>query len=196
VGSYALDLPTGAALVTAFALALVLAGLAKALIFVGVEQRRSNLRLAGRTTAALALTLTLASSLWLMSNPTADQPLVAVLEGVFGIGPARFLSASERATYADAIRDTGRFQSEVDALNAKERAARYGGTPLSDDDIRRIASYQQSFNEMTRGERFVQEVLRGKAQARARWIVGIPAAAIALAGLLLLARPLLTRRGG
>jgi zinc/manganese transport system permease protein len=196
VGSYALDLPTGAALVMAFALALVLAGLAKALIFVSIEQRGLNLRVAARTTAALALTLTLASSLWLMSNPTADQPLVAILEDFFGIGPARFLRARERETYADAIRDMGRFQAEVDALNAKERAARYRGTPLSDDDIRRIASYQQSFNEMTRGERFVQEVLRGKAQARERWIVGIPAVTIAVAGLLLLARPLLTRRSG
>jgi zinc/manganese transport system permease protein len=193
VGSYALDLPTGAALVTAFALVLVLAGLAKALIFVGAEQRSANLRLAARAAAALALVLTLASSLWLMINPAADQPLVTVLDGVFGIGPARFLSAGERAIYTDAIRDTGRFQGEVDALNAKERADRYQGTPLSDDDIRRIASYQQSFNEMTRGERFVQEVLRGKGQARARWIVGIPAAANALAGLLQLGHHLSRR---
>jgi zinc/manganese transport system permease protein len=189
MGSYALDLPTGAALVMAFALALVLAGLAKALIFVGAERRKSNLRTAARAAAAVALILILASSLWLMVNPGADQPLAAVLDDVFGIGPAGFLSTSERAIYADAIRDTARFQGEVDALNAKERAARYQGTPLSDDDIRRIASYQQSFNEMTRGERFVQEVLRGKARARERWTVGIPAAIIALAGLLLLGWP-------
>ena len=55
-----------------------------------------------------------------------------------------------------------------------EKAARYQGAPLSDDEIRRIASYQQSFNEMTRGERFVQDVLRAKARTRERWIVGVP----------------------
>jgi zinc/manganese transport system permease protein len=60
---------------------------------------------------------------------------------------------------------------------------------LSDDEIRRIASYQQSFSEMTRGEQFVRDVLRGKARARERWSVGVPAATIALVGLALLARP-------
>jgi zinc/manganese transport system permease protein len=67
---------------------------------------------------------------------------------------------------------------------------------LPDDEIRRIASYQQSFNEMARGERFVQEVLRGKARARERWIVGLPAALLALLGLGLLSRPYWRHRLG
>jgi zinc/manganese transport system permease protein len=75
----------------------------------------------------------------------------------------------------------------VDRLNELEKAARYQGAPLSDDE-RRIASYQKTFNEMTRGERFVQETLRGKAQTRARWIVGVPGMLVALAGLLWLTR--------
>ena len=41
---------------------------------------------------------------------------------------------------------------------------------------------------MTRGERFVQETLRGKAQTRARWIVGVPGMLVALAGLRWLTR--------
>jgi len=41
---------------------------------------------------------------------------------------------------------------------------------------------------MTRGERFVQDVLRGKSRTRERWIVGAPAALIALLGLFWLAR--------
>ncbi len=85
-------------------------------------------------------------------------------------------------------RDAVRFQGEVDRLNALEKAARYQGTPLSDDEIRRIASYQKTFNEMTRGERFVQEILRGKAQTRARWIIGVPGMLVALTGLLWLTR--------
>ena len=94
----------------------------------------------------------------------------------------------ERETYESATRDVVRFQGEVDRLDALEKAARYQGNPLSDDEIRRIASCQQSFNEMTRGERFVQEVLQGKARTRARWIIGVPATLIALAGLLWLTR--------
>jgi zinc/manganese transport system permease protein len=158
-------------------------------VFTGVAQRRANLRVAARALLALALVLTLASSAWLMVNPTADQPLAALFEGATGIGPAHFLDAGDRDTYQSATRDMARFQREVDRLNAKEKAARFQSEPLSDEEIRRIASYQQSFNEMARGERFVQEVLRGKARARERWMVGLPAAIIALLGLGWLARP-------
>jgi hypothetical protein len=43
-----------------------------------------------------------------------------------------------------------------------------------------------SGNEMARGERFVEDVLRAKARRRERWIVGLPAAALALVGLWLM----------
>ena len=69
-----------------------------------------------------------------------------------------------------------------------ERAARYQGAILGDDEIRRIASYQQTFNEMTRGERFVQEILQRKARERERWIIGVPGTLIALLGILCLTR--------
>jgi len=189
-GSYVLDLPTGAAMVAAFALLLLLAGLARALIFLDAARRRANWAIAARSAAALVLLLTLLSSLWLILNPAADQPLAALIEGTTGIGSAQYLGAHERELYVEAVHDMGRFQAEVDRLNAGERAARYQGAPLSDDEIRRIASYQQSFSEMTRGERFVQDVLRAKARARERWIFGLPLALAALAGLGLMARPL------
>jgi zinc/manganese transport system permease protein len=186
-GSFVLDLPTGAAMVVAFVLMLALAALAKVLLFVPPTQRRHHWRIAGRAAAVLALAAVLASSLWLMVNPAADQPLIAALERTTGLGPASFLDANDGATYAEAIRDAARFQKEVATLNAKERAARVGA-PLSDEEVRRVASYQQSFNEMARGERFVEDVLRAKARGRERWIVGLPAAALALAALVLLAR--------
>lgn len=189
-GSYVLDLPTGAAMVAAFGLSLVIAGLVKALILTDAAQRSANLRIAGRIATASALVLVLISSVWLIINPTADQPLAAAFERATGLGPAHFLGEQDRDTYESAARDMVRFQGEVDRLNSKEKAARYQGAPLPDDEIRRIASYQQSFSEMTRGEQFVQEVLRGKARSRERWTVGLPAAVIAVLGLALLARRL------
>jgi len=187
-GSYALDLPTGAAMVVAFVLMLMLAGAAKALVFTAAPQRRQNLRGAAIGAALLTLAALFASSLWLIVNPAADQPLLALVEGVTGVVPASFLGTADRETYEAAVHDAARFQAEVASLNARERAARVAGTALSDDDVRRIASYQQSFNEMARGERFVQDVLRAKARSRERWIVGLPAAGLALAGFLLIAR--------
>jgi len=194
--SYLLDLPTGAAMVTAFALFLVVAGIARALVFVRADRRRTHLRHAVRTVIALALALTLAASLWLIINPAGDQPFAVAFERATGVGPERFLSASERDIYESAGRDRVRFQNEVDRLDARERAARVQGTPLSDEEIRRIASYQQSFNEMTRGERFVQDVLRAKARALERWFVGLPAAVISFAGLGLLLRAFWRQRSG
>jgi zinc/manganese transport system permease protein len=193
-GAYVLDLPTGAAMVTAFTLIVVLAGIAKALVFGGIRQRRANLRVAGRALLAVALVLIFASGVWLMVKPTADQPLAALFESTTGMGPEHFLNAGDRDIYESATRDMTRFQGEVDQLNAREKAARFQSEPLSDEEIRRIASYQQSFNEMARGERFVQDVLRGKARARERWLVGLPAAIIAILGLGGLARPYRRRR--
>jgi zinc/manganese transport system permease protein len=187
VGSFVLDLPTGAAMVLAFVLMLALAGLAKALVFVPTAQRRQNWRIAANAAAVLALVAVLGSSLWLIFNPAADQPLLAGIERTTGLGPASFLDDTDRTTYREAVRDAARFQQEVASLNAKERAARVGA-PLSDEEVRRVASYQQSFNEMARGELFVEHVLRTKARRRERWIVGLPATALALAGLILLTR--------
>jgi zinc/manganese transport system permease protein len=186
--SYTLDLPTGAAMVVAQAGFLLLAGLAKILLFVGIEQRSRNRRITLDALAIAALIALLASSAWLMIVPTGDQPMLALVESATGIGPTRFLGAGERDAYESAARDLVRFQGEVDRLDALEKAARYEGTPLSDDEVRRIASYQKTFNEMTRGERFVQEILRAKAQTRARWIIGVPGMLVALAGLLWLTR--------
>jgi zinc/manganese transport system permease protein len=195
-GSYALDLPTGAAMVAVFAGFLVIAGLVKALVFVEPRQRWVNLRMSARLALAVALMLTLASSLWLIVNPDADQPLAAVFERTSARGPAQFLGAYERDIYESATLDTLRFQAEVNRLDAAEKAARFQGEPLTDEEIRRIASYQQSFNEMTRGEQFVQDVLRRKARARERWIVGLPTTMICLLGLGLLAGPFWRNRSG
>jgi zinc/manganese transport system permease protein len=184
--SFWLDLPSGATMVATFGLALVLAGLAKALLFVPQAARRRN-RLAaiGITTAAFLATI-LASSLWLIVNPHADQPVLAAFEQTTGLGPATFLAASNREIYESAARDTMRFEQQIEILNARERSARYQGAPLTDDEVRRVGSYQQTFNEMAQGERFVQQVLRGKARERERWLVGIPSGLLALLGLTLL----------
>ena len=96
--------------------------------------------------------------MWLIINPSGDQPLFALLERATGLGSATFLNSSESDIYESAARDIVRFQGEVDRLDAMEKAARYQGSPLADDEIRRIASYQQTFNEMMRGERFKEVI--------------------------------------
>ena len=195
-GSYALDLPTGAAMVTALGGFLVLASLVKIFIVVDPRRRRVRLQRAAQTAVVAGFVCILVSSMWLIINPSGDQPLLALLERATGLGSATFLSSSEGDIYESTARDIVRFQGEVDRLNAMEKTARYQGSPLADDEIRRIASYQQSFNEMTRGERFVRNVLQTKARTRERWIIGLPAAIIAIAGLGLSTRWFSRRRRG
>jgi zinc/manganese transport system permease protein len=192
-GSFVLDVSTGAAMVIAFMLTLLVAGVAKVLFFLAPTQRRHNRRIAGLGIAAVFCAFVLASSLWLIVAPQADQPALAAFERLTGLGPAWYLSERERETFESAVADAARFDGELARLNARERAARTGA-PLPDEEVRRIASYQMSFNEMARGERFVAGVLRAKARARERWIVGIPAALLTIAGLALVAWPL-TRAG-
>jgi zinc/manganese transport system permease protein len=188
VGSYALDLPSGAAIVCALGIALVLAGGIRALSAGPSAERRTRLLAAARGAVATALFVVLGSALWLIARPSADQPVLALVERLAGVHPAEFLAASERATFRDSESDALRFTNEIERLNAREKEARYAAAPLSDDDVRRIASYQRSFAEMVRGERFVQDVLRAKARARERWLIGLPAAVLALLGLAVLVR--------
>jgi len=186
IGSFLLDLPTGAAMVVAFAAALILAGGLRAIAAAPPEERQRNRRRFVRAAAGVVLATGFAASLWLLLRPTADQPLLALAETVSGFGPERFLSESERDVYLDARAFEQGYQRQLEALNDRERESRWRGARLSDEDVRRIGSYQQSFNEMGRGERFVQDVLRGKARERERWYVGAPAALLFGTGLLLL----------
>lgn len=187
VASFALDLPTGAAMVLAFAVALALAGLVRA--FAPAAQRRARLAAAARGLGMLILVLLFAAGAWLVAMPGADQPVLATVERLAGIGPETFMTDQERETYADAAATAARWQGEVEQLNARERRSRWQGTMLSDEEVRRVGSYQQSFNEMARGELFVMDVLRAHARARERWYVGVPLALLSLAALAWLAQP-------
>jgi zinc/manganese transport system permease protein len=181
VGSFALDLPTGAALVVAFALTLGLAGLMKYLVWGDAAQRRRHGRRAARAVAGCGAALLLGSGLWLIAVPAADQPLLDLVEAATGVGPTPFLSDGERAAFVDAVRDAARYRGEIERLNRMEQASRYQGRVLDADEVRRIASYSQTFNEMERGERFVQAILRARARARERWWLGVPMVALSLA---------------
>jgi zinc/manganese transport system permease protein len=182
--SVALDLPTGAAMVTTFAAVLLLAAALRVTVLGALAARwRNRQRVAIGAAAAIALAV-FTQGAWLIVSPASDQPLFAAVEAVSGIGPEPFMTASERRVYQDAGEIERRNRAEVERLRALERDARWSGEGLSEDELRRVASFQQTFNEMGRGERFVQDHLRSRARERQRWSVGLPA--LALAGLALL----------
>lgn len=184
--SVALDVPTGAAIVTTFAGVLLLAALLRVLFVGTASDRRVNRRRMALSLGALLAVAIFMQGAWLIVSPSGDQPLLAAFEAVSGLGPERFMTASERRTYRDAAAMEDRNRSEVERLRAVEREARWRGEGLEHEDLRRVASFQQTFNEMGRGERFVQDHLRAKARERVRWYLGLPSLAFSGMALLLL----------
>lgn len=176
--SVALDLPTGAAMVAAFAAVLLGAVLLRA--------GPRGVVMAAVGVVALAV---LAQGIWLIASPASDQPLLAAFERVSGLGPERSMTAGERRIFAEATETEARNRREVERLRAAEREARWKGEGLGEEDLRRVASFQQTFNEMGRGERFVQDHLRAVARERERWNVGVPAVAASVLALLLVYQP-------
>src|SRR4029077_9226442 len=93
-------------------------------------------------------------------RPAGDQPRLAAIEMATGIGPDRFMTATERANYLEAVMVEHRHKAEIDRLYDRERQSRWQGEALTADEIRRMGSMQQTLTEMGRGERFVMDYLR------------------------------------
>ena len=143
--------------------------------------------LAVRIAAAGVAATVLVSSAWLMATPQSDQPLLDAIEDLTGLGLAYFLNPTERATYEGAVADAQRFTEEARRLGARAlRHTANEGAPLGDDELERIVAYRHSFEEMARGERFVQSTLRNRAREHERFVVGAPAAMLSLTCLALL----------
>jgi zinc/manganese transport system permease protein len=183
VASVTFDLPTGAATVLAFAFVLLGAGLGHWLFAGSAAIRAEHRRTAARSAAAVICAAIFAGSLWLVAFPSADQPLIALLETT-GFEPRSFLTAGERAAFDEAAAMEQRYRGEIERLTMTERRARWQDEGLSDEQVLSFGSFQQSFNEMGRGERFVQDHLRALARERARWWLGLPPALAAALGLM------------
>ena len=192
--SVAWDLPTGPAMVLAFAAVLLLALPIKALLAAPPQARSAKARAVLIGAVRLVLIVVAAQAVWVIAAPHADQPLLAGFERLTGLTPQRFLTPGERRTYDDAAATERRNREVVEALRMRERDARWQGAPLTEEDLGRMASHQQTFNEMGRGERFVQDHLRARARERERWWIGLPSLLVAAVGLWLTWRPAIILR--
>ena len=139
------------------------------------QERGRNRRL-GLRAGGLLLCLVLGlSGVWVVIAPAGDHPLLAALEMATGVRPERFMTPRERAEYHEAAAIEHRHKGEIDQLYDRERRSRWQGDELAPDEVRRIGSMQQTLTEMGRGERFVMDYLRTRADAT-RTLVRRPAA--------------------
>lgn len=176
--SYGADLPTGATLVCVFGAALALAGLLRAWLATDAARRALAWR-AARIAVAGVLAV---SAGWLVFQPRADQPLLDALEA--GVPAVRdlYFEPGERRIHEEAVQYAERYRSAAERLNQQEARGRWEGEGLSDYDVRRMSSYVQSYNEMRKGEEFVQREVRNRARERNRgWLAsGLMLLAVAL----------------
>src|SRR3954451_9234516 len=159
--SFAFDLPTGAAMVCVFGVALALAGL----IYPFVRGDRSVALAAAVATARWGIAVLLAASaLQLAVTPRADQPLLDMLEYAAPSLRSLYFTKAEDATHRDANEYAERHRLAAEQLIELERRRRTQGETLDDVAMQRISSFLKSYGEMHKGEQFVM----GEVRARAR----------------------------
>ena len=96
-----------------------------------------------------------------------------MLERVIPEARALYLTTQERTIHDEAATYAERYRKQAEQLNEREAASRWQGAALSDNEVRRISSFLKSYNEMRKGEEFVQREVRGRARARNRWLLGL-----------------------
>jgi zinc/manganese transport system permease protein len=174
--SFAVDLPTGAAMVCAFGGALALSGVLYAFL---QDSRRSG-RMAITAARWCAAAILAGSALQLAAAPRADQPVLDWAEYAFPPLRTIYLARGEQAALVDANEHAERYRIEAERLNDLERRSRSEGEGLDDFTVARISSLLRSYGEMRRGEQFVMTEVRGRARQRVRWGAGSALLALAL----------------
>jgi len=168
--SYAGDFSTGATLVCTYCAALAVAGISHGLRLPQARGARFVVML--RTARWLIAALLAASGLWIMISPRADQPVLDALESAFPAVRAAYMDEKSRAIAEDAGRYAERYRADAQKLRSSESERRWKGDPLPEEDVRRIASYLKSYNEMMKGETFVMREVRDRAREANRWAIG------------------------
>jgi zinc/manganese transport system permease protein len=106
-----------------------------------------------------------------------------------------FLTVEEQQILAQSVGGAAQMHLEVEQLAARERNSRWQGAELTESELRRLSSYTLSFQEMEKGEQFVQRELRNLVRDRQRWVLGVPLIFLSLGWLIILGGSLRNREG-
>ena len=175
--SFALDLPTGAAIVCAFGAALALAGMVYCLLR---ADRLITLGVAVVAVRWLGAALIAGSAIQLAVAPREDQPLFDMLEYAAPSLRSLYFTKVESATFQDSNEYAERHRVSAEQLIELERARRTQGEALDEAEVRRISSFLKSYGEMRKGEQFVMGEVRARARERIRWGASLSLLALAL----------------
>ncbi len=166
--SFALDLPTGAAMVCTFGAVLAVAGIWCWIARRSWRSATSHIVTAARWTAAALLAV---SALGFAIAPRSDQPLLDALEAAIPSVRALYFTKTEQMTYSEAALYAERYYAEAERLNTMEKESRASDAALDDTAVAKLSSYLKSYGEMRKGEQFVMQEVRARARERARWLL-------------------------
>lgn len=164
LASYWLDTSTGATIVCVF-------GMLLALFLLGYVCRHSGLtpaKLLKAGTLGLLLLISISFG-WLAIYPRADQPLLDSVERYMPSLRDAYFTKDEETMYRDAQKYVARYTAELNRLGEIEARNRYENNQTDDFLVQKISSFQQSYNEMIKGETFVMREVRSRARERLRW---------------------------
>ncbi len=187
VGSYAMDLPTGATVVVTFGAFLAVVALALAArAFVGAVRARGVSSLRGLGVAVSALVGL--AGLLLAAFPRADHHWLDWLESAAPSIQRVFLTPGERETYRLSHEALTRGAAELARLRATQQEVQWGTRQMPEETQERLRQFLASRGEIVAGDRMVLRTLRAKARERQRYWLGLPLAGVGGAGALLLGR--------
>jgi zinc/manganese transport system permease protein len=175
--SFALDLPTGAAIVCSFGAALALAGLVYPFVR---GDRAAAMRTTISTLRWIVAAVIAGSAIQLAVAPRADQPLLDMLEQAVPSLRNLYFTSGEAAAYQDAVDTAERHRLAAEQLIAQEKRSRTQGDALDETTVQRISSFLKSYAEMRKGEQFVMGEVRARARQRIGWVASAGLLAIAL----------------
>jgi zinc/manganese transport system permease protein len=180
LASYAWDLPTGAAIVSAFGVALIATAAARG-------SRALVAALRARGTAALApgavalATLAAVAGALLAAVPAMDHVWLDALETASPALQEAFLTDAERDARRDARAALERAGRDLAHGRALQQDAQWSARPMDDQASERLRQYLAGRGELAAGDRLVLATLRSRARERQRFWLGLPLATLGAA---------------
>ena len=187
LASYRWDLPTGAAIVSAFGAALALTAAA-----LGARASARAVRARGlvalRPAALVAAASAGLAGLLLALVPAMDHLWLDALERAAPAVQEAFLTPGERAARRDALQALARGEGQLAELRALQQDVQWGTRTLDAEKQERLRQFLAGRGELTAGDRMVLRTLRAKARERQRYWIGVPLLAVGAGGVAWLAR--------
>jgi zinc/manganese transport system permease protein len=186
--SFAWDLPTGAAVVTAF-------GGLMALVALGLGARRLAERVRAQGAGALRgagvlLALAVAAAgLLLLLFPGMDHPWLDWIEAAAPPVRLAFLTPGERAAHRDSREAMDRGAAELARLRALQQDVQWGARAMPAEQQERLRQFLAGRAEIVAGDRMVLATLRAHARTRQRLWLGLPLLLAGAGAAAWLARP-------